>query len=63
MIPEEDNKIQNEILRKMPGWKRLKIAFELNDFARSLIRANIKKSNPALTEQELDKLVAERFKR
>ena len=63
MIPKEDNKIQNEILKKMPGWKRLKIAFELNEFARTLIRANIKQANPNFTDNEINKLVAERCKK
>lgn len=63
MFPEENNKIQNEILKKMPGWKRLKIAFELNEFVRNLIRVNIKNLNSGVTESELDELVSERFKR
>ena len=63
MIPQENNKIQNEILCKKDGWEKLKIAFELNEFARNLIRLNIKSLNPNISESELNKLVVERFKR
>lgn len=63
MISIENNKVQNEIIRKMAGFKRLKIAFGLNEFARKMIRANIRKNKPGIKDAELDKLVAERFRR
>jgi len=46
----------------MDGFKRLKIAFGLNEFARKMIRANIRKNKPAIKDTELDKLVADKFR-
>ncbi|MBU3955396.1 hypothetical protein KJ633_02965 [bacterium] len=55
--------MQDKLIKKMPGWQRLKIAFGLNDFARKIIRADIKKNNPHISDKEADKLVAERFRK
>ncbi len=63
MIPEEASKLQDEILRKMPGWKRLKISCDLYDFARALVRSRIKSKHPELGDEEVERLVTERFKR
>jgi len=64
MISARDSdRIQSEIIKKMSGRQRLAIAFGLNDFARKMIRADIKKSNPSISDEEADKLVAERFRR
>ncbi|MBA3066331.1 hypothetical protein KKH42_02900 [bacterium] len=59
----ENNTMQDKLIKKMPGWQRLKIAFGLNDFARKIIRADIKKNNPHISDKEADKLVAERFRK
>jgi len=53
--------MQDEIIKKMSGRERLAIAFGLNDFARNLIRAGIKKNNPSISDADADQLVAERF--
>jgi hypothetical protein len=63
MTPEEVDRMRDEILRKMPGWKRLKIAFELYDFARTLIRSRIHNAHPELSAGQIERLVTERFKR
>ena len=62
MIPQEDSKIQNEILKNKKGFERLEIAFELNDFSRNLIKNKIRSLNPNLSEGEIEKIVIERFK-
>jgi len=61
MIPEEKSLIQDKIIRRMPAWKRLRIAFELNEFARKLIRARIRSLHPDLSSEEVERLVAQRF--
>jgi len=62
VIPQEDSKIQNEILKSKKGFERLEIAFELNDFSRNLIKNKIRSLNPNLSEGEIEKIVTERFK-
>ena len=62
MLPEEDNKIQNKILKHKKGFERLEIAFELNNFSRELIKTKLKNSKPNLSEEKLENLVVERFK-
>jgi len=62
VIFRENNKVQNGIIRKMEGYRRLKIAFGLNEFARKMIRANIRKNKPGIKDAELDKLVADKFR-
>jgi len=62
-IADRNDKIQDELIKKMPGWQRLKIAFGLNDFARKIIRNDIKENNPAISDKEADKLVADRFRK
>ncbi len=62
MIPQEDSKIQNEILKNKKGFERLEIAFQLNDFSRNLIWNKLKNLNPNLSEGEIEKIVAKRFK-
>ena len=63
MRVDRGEEIQNEILRKMPGWKRLKIACDLYDFARTLIRSRIRDSHHEMSDEEIERLVRERFKK
>ncbi len=63
MMREEKSPIQDEIIRKMPTWRRLRIAFELNEFARKLIRARIRSLHADLSNEEVERLVAQRFGR
>lgn len=50
-----------EILRKMGGEKRLKIAFELYEMALDLCKHNIKEQFPDISDENLSKKVQERF--
>lgn len=52
---------QLESLRRLKSFDKLRIAFELYDFARSRITSEIRRINPGITEQELLKKVNERF--
>ena len=61
MIPEQAEKIQIEIYRKMSGEQKLRIAFELYEIARKIVKQRIKEGNPLLSESELNKKVAERM--
>jgi len=62
MNSEDNNKIQDEFLKNKKGFERLEIAFKLNDFSRSLIKEKLVNLNPNLSEEELEKIVAERFR-
>ena len=53
---------QTEILRQLKPSDRIKIAFELYDFARSRIAAEIRRNNPGITKDELLNKLNERFK-
>lgn len=55
------NEIQDKIIRKKQTWERLKIAFELNELARELIRIHIRSTNPEINQAELEKIIADRF--
>lgn len=56
-----DNMKQIESLRHLKPYQRIKTAFELYNFARSRIGAEIKRNNPDITKEELLKLLNERF--
>ncbi len=59
--PREDNIKQIESLRRLKPYQRIRIAFELYDFARSRIAAEIKRGNPGITEKELLNKLNNRF--
>ena len=50
-----------EILRKMGGEKRLRVALELYEIALNLARQNILEKYPDITEEELKRKIFERF--
>lgn len=56
---EQDKQI--EILKKKSTAERLKMAFDLFDFARQRIAAEIQRLNPQLKPSELNALVNQRF--
>jgi hypothetical protein len=57
------NKIgQIEILRRLKPYNRIKIGFELYDFARTRIAAEIKRNNPGITQDELLNKLNARFR-
>ena len=45
--------IQLNILRRMSGTDRLRIAIDLSEFARKLVFARIERDQPALTKAQL----------
>ncbi len=52
---------QIEILCRLKPYQRIKIAFELYDFARARISAEIKRNNPTISKEELLRTLNERF--
>ena len=46
--------LQEDILRRFSPGERLRMAFEMSEFARSLSRAGLRSRRPDLTEAELD---------
>jgi hypothetical protein len=46
--------LQEDILRRFTPAERLRMAFEMSEFASSLSRAGLHSRRPELTEQELD---------
>ena len=46
--------LQEDIHRRFTPAERLRMAFEMSEFARSLSRAGLRKRRPELTEAELD---------
>lgn len=57
-----DNLNQIEILRQLKPSNRIKIGFELYDFARSRVASEIRRNNPSITKEELLNRLNERFK-
>lgn len=53
--------LQIEILKNLSSAERLELAFDLHEFARNRISAEIFRLNPQLEKEELDKLVKKRF--
>ena len=62
MKPYEGAKRQVEIYRSMSGKERLKIAFEMWEFAFSQVKASERALNPGLNEDEIEKLARRRMK-
>ncbi len=61
--PRPNDAIYIDILRRMSGAQRLAKAFELNEFARSVFRAGLRRRNPELDEAGIRRLEAEHFGR
>lgn len=57
----EDNTKQIESLRHLKPYQRIRAAFELHNFARLRIAAEIKRNNPGITEKELLGKLNKRF--
>jgi hypothetical protein len=58
-----DQDKQIEILKKKSTAERLKLSFDLFDFSRQRIAAEIRRLNPRLKPSELNELVNQRFSR
>lgn len=58
MIPRDTSpeaaQLQIELHRQFTPARRLAMAFEMSEFARSLSRAGLRSRNPHLTDEELD---------
>lgn len=61
MTPEQAEKMQIEIYRKMGEEGRLKIAFELYELVRNALKEMFREENPGISEEELNRKVAERL--
>lgn len=61
MTQEQAEKMQIEIYRKMGEEGRLKIAFELYELVRNTLKEMFREENPGISEEELNKKVAERL--
>ena len=57
----EDNARQIDRLRRLEPYQRIRIGFELHDFARSRIAAEIKRNNPGISEKKLLDKLNDRF--
>lgn len=49
----EAQKMQFELMRRLPGWKRLALAFELTEATRQMVRADIIHHFPESTDEEV----------
>ena len=45
--------IQFELMRKLPGWKRLRLAFDLTQAMRELVLADIRHRYPEARKEEI----------
>lgn len=57
----EDNAKQIESLRRLKPYQRIKIAFDLYNFSRSRIAAEIRRKNPNITKEQLLDMLNKRF--
>ena len=57
----EYEKKQIERLKSLKPYQRIRIAFELHDFARARVGAEIRRNNPDLSEKEILERLNERF--
>ena len=60
---EQSRKRYIEILRRMTGEQRVKIAFELFEMAKNAMIDGMKAQNPDITEEEIQKEVVRRMMR
>jgi hypothetical protein len=51
----EAQRVQFELMRTVPGWKRLSLAFELTQATRQLVLADIRRRYPEACDEELRK--------
>jgi hypothetical protein len=62
-MAEPNRKRYIEILQKMTGEERVRIAFELFEFAKDIMIEGIKAQNPGITPEEIQKEVVWRMMR
>ncbi|HEV2826937.1 MAG TPA: hypothetical protein VGW76_04985 [Pyrinomonadaceae bacterium] len=51
----EAQRVQFELMRGLPGWKRLSLAFELTQATRNLVLADLRGRYPRACDEELRK--------
>jgi hypothetical protein len=51
----EAQRVQFELMRQLPAWKRLSLAFELTEATRHLVLADIRSRYPGASDEELRK--------
>jgi len=61
MKPEDAEKLQLEIYRKMSGERRLLLAFELYEFQRNVTREALRREHPHATEAEIEAMLRRRM--
>ena len=61
MSPETATEMQIERYRQMTGEERLRLGFELFEFACSITREGIRSQNPEADEAEVNRLLRERL--
>lgn len=49
----EAERIQLEIYRRMPPWKKMQLVVEANDFSRTLVLAGLRSRHPDASEDEI----------
>lgn len=54
-------RIQIEIIRRMPSWKKFAIVDDLNETVRTFAISGIKQSHPNITIEQTRRLLAERM--
>jgi hypothetical protein len=62
-MAEPNRKKYIEILQKMTGEERVRIAFELFEFAKDIMIEGMKAQNPKITPEEIQKEVVRRMMR
>ncbi|MCK4352305.1 hypothetical protein KAW65_02740 [candidate division WOR-3 bacterium] len=61
MKVKKGNKKYYEILKNMSGEKRMKIGFEMYDFALKIVESSIRNQEPGISENELKQKIKERL--
>ena len=49
----EAQRMHFELMRRLPGWKRLTVAFDLTQALRELVMADIRRRYPAASDAEI----------
>ena len=52
-------KIQLEIIRQMPPWRKIELVFEMNDTVSELAKVGIRHRNPGINENDLRRRYAD----
>ena len=61
MRPAEAEKKYLEVLRGLTGEERMRIGFELYNFARRIVEASVRAQYPDAPEEEIERRIRQRF--